>query len=121
MRLNEGLEKLGEKEVINGKEYEGEVFAWSNIETIVFPSTLKRMESETFLGCKNLKRIEIPNGVKYIGEKCFRSSGIEEIMLPKTLAYIDRNAFEDCEKLRTIYVEDGCEAYLDLTRVPDST
>lgn len=30
-RLNEGLKKLGKKEILNGREYEGSVFACSGI------------------------------------------------------------------------------------------
>ena len=88
MQLNEGLEKLGEEETINGWEYEGAVFCASAIETIKLPSTLKRIEAETFSLCKNLKSIDIPNGVEYIGEECFQKSRIKEITLPSTLKEI---------------------------------
>ena len=93
MRLNEGLEKLGEKEVINGNEWEGCVFSGSAIESIKLPSTLKRLEEWTFYNCKNLKRIEIPSGVEYIGKLCFSNSRIEEVLLPSTLKEIDQDAF----------------------------
>ena len=108
MQLNEGLEELGEKEVISGDEWKGAVFAWSAIETITLPSTLKRLEYQTFWYCKNLKRIEIPNGIEYIGEECFRDSGIEEITLPGTLREIGEKAFRDCKNLRTVYTQEGC-------------
>ena len=48
MQLNERLERLGPKEVSNGLEYEGEVFYGTAIESIRLPSTLKRIEKETF-------------------------------------------------------------------------
>ena len=57
MQLNEGLEKLGEKEIINGHNWEGGVFYESAIESIALPSTLKRIEKETFSWCQNLKHI----------------------------------------------------------------
>ena len=60
MLLNEGLEKLGDR-----------TFSGSAVESITLPSTLKRVEENTFGFCKNLKRIEIPKGVEYIGEFCF--------------------------------------------------
>ena len=44
VQLNEGLEKLGEKIVINGKEVEGDHFADSAVKRIKLPSTLKRIE-----------------------------------------------------------------------------
>lgn len=85
VQLNEGLEKLGEKEIIDGKEYEGNVFAFSTIESIRLPSTLKGIEANTFLHCENLKRVGIPNKVEYIGNECFKDSGIEKIVLPSAL------------------------------------
>ena len=46
--MNEGLEKLGEKEVIGGITYEGYVFAGSAIEKIKIPFTLKIIEKGSF-------------------------------------------------------------------------
>ena len=83
--LNEGLQKLGTKEAINGIEYEGRVFYKSVIERIRFPSTLKRIEGEMCVACENLKDVEIPEGVEQIGKWCFFGSKIEEITLPSTL------------------------------------
>lgn len=61
-----------------------------------------------FYLCEDLKSVEIPNGVEYIGEDCFEGSGVEKIMLPGTLKEIDKYAFYDCEYLKTIRVERGC-------------
>ena len=46
--LNEGLERLGAKETRDGWEYEGRTFSETAIESIRIPSTLKRIEEETF-------------------------------------------------------------------------
>lgn len=108
VQLNEGLEKLGEKEIIFGIRYTGTVFASSAIENIIFPSTLRRIEAETFRLCKNLKSVDIPNGVEYIGEGCFQKSGIKEIALSNTLKEISEDAFKECENLKTVWVEEGC-------------
>ena len=107
MQLNEGLEKLGEKEVIGKEEYEGRVFYGSGITAISLPSTLKKIEAETFRNCRNLKRVDIPNGTEYIGAGCFWGSGIEEISLPSTLRKIEDTSFVCRSNIRTIWVEDG--------------
>ena len=65
MQLNEGLETLGYS-----------AFEYSAIESIRFPSTLKRIENGMFENCENLKSVEIPEGVDYIGYRCFESSAI---------------------------------------------
>ena len=48
MKLNEGLEILGEKEIMNGKEEEGFLFAGNGLANIVLPSTLKEIKQATF-------------------------------------------------------------------------
>lgn len=106
--MNEGLEKLGAREIINGHEHEGAVFECTAIENIRIPSTLKRLEAETFSWCENLKSVVIQDGTECIGEMCFYFSEIEEITLPSTLREIGRNAFTDCRQLKTVWVEEGC-------------
>lgn len=44
VRLNEGLEKLGEPQIVWGEELKGGVFAGSGLESIELPSTLKVVE-----------------------------------------------------------------------------
>ena len=98
MQLNEGLEKLGRS-----------TFERSAIEDITLPSTLKRIESETFKGCKCLKRLDIPNGVEYIENGCFSDSEIREITLPSTLKEIGPEAFGGFNYLKVVRVEKGCD------------
>lgn len=93
VKLNEGLEKLGEKETVGGEAHEGNVFARSAVEDVVLPSTLKRLEAQTFCDCKYLKSIEIPSGTEYVGRKCFSRSTIAEITLPATLEKVEADAF----------------------------
>lgn len=69
--LNEGLEVLGTDEYPDtGKVYSG-VFENCSIERVELPSTLKRIESGTFMGCKNLKVINLPDKLEYIGCSAF--------------------------------------------------
>ena len=71
MKLNEGLEVLGTDEYgDDGKMYSG-VFKESAIESVELPSTLKRIEYNTFYNCKNLKNIKLPERLEYVGKKCF--------------------------------------------------
>lgn len=83
------------------------MFAWSAIETVKLPSTLKRLEAQTFSLCINLKSIDIPNSIEYIGEECFEGSGVKEITFPSTLKEIGEDVFKYCS-LKIIWLEEDC-------------
>ena len=109
--------------VIEGEECEGAVFYRTAIESIKLPSALKRIDALMFGGCENLKSVEVPHGVEYIGAKCFgywrAESGIEEVTLPNTLKEIDENALRSSYSLKVVWIEDGCT--LDIKEYVSST
>lgn len=55
---------------VDGSLFYG-VFSGSALEYIELPSTLKRIEYGAFENCTNLKNIRLPNGLEYIGKRCF--------------------------------------------------
>ena len=70
-KFGEGLEVLGTDEYLeDGKMYCG-VFEESAVERVELPSTLKRIEYSAFEKCKNLKSIDLPDGLEHIGKCCF--------------------------------------------------
>ena len=69
--LNEGLEYLGEDELVPDDRRSQGVFEESGLRDVRFPSTLKKIEYRTFARCRNLKAIELPNGLEYLGKECF--------------------------------------------------
>ena len=46
--------------------------------------------------CKNLKKIDLPEGLEIIRGDCFENTPIEEIVIPKSVKTIAKNAFYDC-------------------------
>ena len=70
VKLNEGLEVLGTDERPGGWDWCG-VFQGSAVEYVELPSTLRRIECSTFAECDNLKSIELPERLEYIGNQCF--------------------------------------------------
>ena len=85
------------------------VFQESALESVVLPSTLKRIEGNTFRECRGLEDVELPEGLEYIGKKCFKESGLESISLPSTLKTVEENTFRECENLREIEFSEGLE------------
>ena len=76
------------------------------IEKITLPSTLKRIERRTFSWCKNLKRVEISNGVERIGKACCNWCSLESIVLPASVEEIGEKAFYD-NTLREVVFASG--------------
>lgn len=46
-------------------------FGYSSLEHIELPFTLKEIEYGAFENCKNLKNINLPDRLEYIGKRCF--------------------------------------------------
>ena len=81
------------------KEFDSElfgVFQGSAVEEVRLPSTLKRIEYNAFRGCRNLKRLVLPDKLEYIGRHCFDESGIAEVVFPAGLRVVGASAFQSC-------------------------
>ena len=63
----------------------------------------------TFASCKSLRNISLPEGVEFIGQRCFNESGIESIRLPSTLRAVEQYTFQLCKNLKRVVLPDGLE------------
>ena len=116
VNLSEGIIVIGELS-----------FAENQLEKIVIPSTIERIEYNTF--CDNILKILIlPDGLKIIGTEAFARNKLETIVIPGTVDRIGRKAFSD-NILKNITItngvktiEEGAFARNQLTEVviPDS-
>lgn len=76
------------------------------IEEIVLPDTLKRLSMGCFFACENLKKINFPASLEYIGASAFQKSySLEEVILdegfPNTdILKFERLVFNQCPKLQ---------------------
>ena len=62
---------LGTDEYFGDDEPMRGVFEESALENIKLPSMLRRIEYSAFKSCKNLKSIDLPEKIEYIGKECF--------------------------------------------------
>ena len=83
----------------------------SSLVDVTLPSTLKEFEESltldagaaTFIKCKSLKNIVIPDGVTKLPTILFfECSSLESITIPASVTEIGRAAFGSCEKLKTV-------------------
>ena len=107
-QLNEGLETLGSDDRPCGASWNG-VFEDSALESVVLPSTLRRIEHDAFAGCENLRSVGFPDGLERLGLRAFLGSGLERAELPASLRAIGQGVFAKCKHLRTVTFGDGLE------------
>ena len=65
---------------------ESGVFAFSGVSEIKLPKTLKNIGNHAFRNCKNLKRLEIPEGITSFGHAMCVNSCMEYLYLPYSLS-----------------------------------
>ena len=69
----------------------------SSLEDINFPGSLDSIRANTLKTSRKLTKVELGEGIKYIGEHAFENCPIEELILPSSIDSIDRYAFS-CTK-----------------------
>lgn len=64
-------------------------FANCKVTSITLPETIRNLDTQCFYGCKNLKSLQLPNGLKYIEDCAFSDSGLESITIPESVIAVD--------------------------------
>lgn len=73
--------------------------AWSNckyyvfIETLNLPETIVEIGKLALRDCTNLKNINFPEGLEYIGDGAFQGPEIEDYVFPKSLKFLGDRVF----------------------------
>lgn len=59
----------------------------------------------TFIGCSNLKRIHLHNGLKNLGSSTFMNcTSLEDVYVPDTVTSLGGEAFSGCSRLKSIHL-----------------
>lgn len=75
-------------------------FLSSNVEELIFSSTIKEIETWGFFECTKLNSVSLNDGLKEIGDSAFQAcDSLREIFLPLSLKYVGYGAFSMCDKL----------------------
>lgn len=89
------------------KDYQGETYTVSRIqawafeadpylEEVILPETIDTIGLQAFSDLQNLKHLDLPNSVSYIGQNCFAESGLEgEFVMPAGVQIIESATFRN--------------------------
>lgn len=81
-------------------------FESSKFEHIVFSDKITTIENRTFMGCQNLREINIPDGVTVIEDFAFsKCNALTDIYIPKNVETIGKSVFQSSSKLASITVD----------------
>lgn len=91
-----------------------QVFCWSSIQWIEFPSTLRNIGQYAMASCVYLTDVKFGEGLKTISVGMFyHCKALTNLSLPKSIEKISSNAFEGCESLEKIVIYDNCAEIAD--------
>lgn len=116
--IPEGVEEIAENAFYN----------YSEIVSITFPSTLKKMSSSSFMYCTNVERIEIPSIEQWVKVEVVEFAGqaptyvffkegnfyvngelIVDCVIPEGVTEINASVFGCCESIKTVSFSDTVE------------
>ena len=89
------------------------------LEEIIIPSTyegksVSQILENGFSGCSNLKQINIPQSITFIGAYAFANcSKLEDIDLPQNIPSIEARTFSKCSSLKTVDIPNSITAIGD--------
>ena len=85
-----------------------------NLTELIIPENIKYIGEKAFAGCKNLKKIVLPNGLISIDVGAFSNcESLEEIIIPDSVKFIGASAFEGCKNLKKVKLSNSLNALND--------
>ncbi len=88
-------------------EIEERILSSTPIHEVNIPEWMDTIPNGTYSGCKNLKKVVIPDHVRDIGKAFDYCDNLEEVRLSQNLKIIKSEAFGVCRKLTSIVIPEG--------------
>ncbi len=97
------LSKVG---TFNSLKYIGkEAFSNTAITSFVLPDNIKYLCKRSFCNCSKLASVTLHNRLKMIGDHCFDGcQELKDIEIPHSVSYVGYSAFQNCISLRKLIV-----------------
>lgn len=95
------------------------------IRKVVIEKGITSVGCYSFMKCKNLESVQLPNSLKVIGSYAFNEcESLKEIKIPDSVERIYQCAFADCKKLKSVQLsknltelDDGAFEFTGLTKI----
>ncbi len=85
-----------------------------NLQSVVIPDTVVRINSSAFLGCTALTNVVIPDSVTTLGKYAFRRCyDLKSVTIGDGLQTIDEYTFYECTDLTTVVIGAGIQTIVD--------
>lgn len=82
------------------------------IKSVLIPSTVTEICKAAFCGFRDLKSIQIPDGVKTLNYAlCYQCSSLERVVLPKKLEKMGNDVFKRCKRLKKFSISKHSKKY----------
>ncbi len=73
------------------------------ITEVIIPDSVTNIDSDAFMGCRQLKNIKLPNNLKYIGSEAFAlCSNLVNVYIPDSVTSLGESSFADCKSLESV-------------------
>ena len=91
--------KIGGQPVVSIGE---KAFKNTTVSEVILPGSIKAILRGAFSGCKRLQHIDLPDGLEYLGSRCFASSGFTALHFPDRLKTIPEGCCGGCANLSDV-------------------
>lgn len=54
------------------------------------------------ISADNIKELELPSGLEFVGDEWFANSGIEKVIISATVKELRTEVFKDCQNLKKV-------------------
>lgn len=95
--------------VKNVKNLNGTFSRCMALEAVELPDGLKVIGDETFFACEALKQIELPNCLESIGYEAFYATGLTSVTIPDSVKTLGGYVFANSKSLESVILGSGCE------------
>ena len=89
-----------------GRLIEGAYAEDESITSVIIPAGVTDIGEVAFYGCRNLREVTFPAGIKYIREEAFGDTAVREVILHPGMVLLEEKAFFSCERLKKLEIPD---------------